>query len=111
MNDFPFFSHWVIRLIFDKNIIINKILIEDLSKKMVKNLKLKVMRKIDYEFPKSGLTKVLILSQSHLIFHTWPEKQAIHLDLLTCSRIDSQKIANAWQGLAVRKEIIKELKY
>jgi len=28
---------------------------------------------------------VWVLSQSHLVCHTWPEKHAVHIDLMTCA--------------------------
>ncbi|MBI2546291.1 S-adenosylmethionine decarboxylase [Candidatus Woesearchaeota archaeon] len=46
---------------------------------------LKIVRKASYRFSSNkGATYCFILSQSHLIIHTWPEKDSIAFDLFTC---------------------------
>ncbi len=41
-----------------------------------------------YGFPNGAVTGVLLLAQSHLSIHTWPELQLANIDLLTCGDID-----------------------
>jgi S-adenosylmethionine decarboxylase len=41
-----------------------------------------------YAFPNGAVTGVLLLAQSHLTIHTWPELRLANIDLLTCGDID-----------------------
>ena len=41
-----------------------------------------------YEFPNGAVTGVLLLAQSHLSIHTWPELGLVNIDLLTCGEMD-----------------------
>jgi S-adenosylmethionine decarboxylase proenzyme len=44
-----------------------------------------VLNSLEHHFEPQGLTYVLLLSQSHLIVHTWPEYKTLILDLYVCS--------------------------
>jgi len=46
-----------------------------------------------HKFDPQGLTGCLILSQSHLTFHYWPEKQFMSVDIYTCGREGSPEKA------------------
>jgi S-adenosylmethionine decarboxylase len=52
-------------------------------------------------FPNGAITLVLILAESHLSIHTWPEQGLIAVDLFSCGAID---------GEAVVGELISELR-
>jgi S-adenosylmethionine decarboxylase len=43
-------------------------------------------------FPNGAVTAVLLLSQSHLSVHTWPELGMANFDLLTCGRLNGELI-------------------
>jgi S-adenosylmethionine decarboxylase len=43
-------------------------------------------------FPNGAITLVLILAESHLSIHTWPEEQLIAIDLFSCGAIDGQAV-------------------
>lgn len=49
--------------------------------------KLKVVDTKITSFSKLGVTITFILSNSNLTVHTWPEYNALHIDLITCSPI------------------------
>lgn len=44
-------------------------------------------------FPNGAVTLVLILAESHLAIHTWPEEDLIAIDLFSCGAIDGQQVA------------------
>lgn len=46
-------------------------------------------------FPNGAVTAVLLLSQSHLSVHTWPELGMANFDLLTCGRLNGELILAA----------------
>jgi S-adenosylmethionine decarboxylase len=43
-------------------------------------------------FPNGGVTGVLLLAQSHLSIHTWPELMAANVDLLSYGDVDAPKV-------------------
>ena len=44
-------------------------------------------------FPNGAVTLVLILAESHLSIHTWPEEDLIAIDLFSCGAIDGRRVA------------------
>jgi S-adenosylmethionine decarboxylase len=44
-----------------------------------------VVEEISHSFPETGLTGVLILSESHAVLHTWPETGTVNIDIFSCS--------------------------
>jgi S-adenosylmethionine decarboxylase len=43
-------------------------------------------------FPNGAITLILILAESHLSIHTWPEEQLIAIDLFSCGAIDASRV-------------------
>jgi len=44
-------------------------------------------------FPNGAVTLVLILAESHLAIHTWPEEDLIAVDLFSCGSIAADRVA------------------
>ena len=44
-------------------------------------------------FPNGAVTLVLILAESHLAIHTWPEENLIAVDLFSCGAIAAERVA------------------
>ena len=44
-------------------------------------------------FPNGAVTLVLILAESHLAIHTWPEEKLIAVDLFSCGSIAAERVA------------------
>jgi S-adenosylmethionine decarboxylase len=44
-----------------------------------------VVQELAHAFPETGLTCVLILSESHAVLHTWPETGTVNIDIFSCS--------------------------
>lgn len=57
---------------------------------LCKKLGLTVVDKNSYAFTPIGQTLVYILSQSHISFHTWPEFNTIHIDLVSCKNLSEE---------------------
>jgi S-adenosylmethionine decarboxylase len=49
-------------------------------------------------FPNGAITLVLILAESHLSIHTWPEENLIAIDLFSCGAIDGQAVLDQLIG-------------
>jgi S-adenosylmethionine decarboxylase len=43
-------------------------------------------------FPNGAVTGVLVLAQSHLSIHTWPELLLANVDLLSYGRVDGEAV-------------------
>ncbi len=52
-------------------------------------------------FPNGAITLVLILAESHLSIHTWPEEDLVAIDLFSCGAID---------GRAVIGQLVRDLR-
>lgn len=59
--------------------------VEELANNMISDLDLKVVKKMSHIFSPAGITLGYILSQSHLVVHTYPESGIIHVDLAMCT--------------------------
>ena len=46
-------------------------------------------------FPNGGVTGVLVLAQSHLSIHTWPERLLANIDLLSCGDLPGERMLRA----------------
>jgi S-adenosylmethionine decarboxylase len=49
-------------------------------------------------FPNGAITLVLILAESHLSIHTWPEEDLIAIDLFSCGGIDGDAVISGLTG-------------
>jgi len=47
--------------------------IEEIAQSIVGEMKLNVVKRLNHMFSPQGITLVYILSESHLVIHTWPE--------------------------------------
>jgi S-adenosylmethionine decarboxylase len=43
-------------------------------------------------FPNGAVTGALLLAQSHLSIHTWPEHRLLNVDLLSCGPVDGDAV-------------------
>ncbi len=62
--------------------------LEKIADLIVEKLKLKVVNKFTHTFKPQGKTLIYILAESHLALHSWPEHNLIHIDLLSCNKLE-----------------------
>ncbi len=57
----------------------------------------KVIGTLFHEFPNGGITGLVLVSESHIALHTWPEKDYLTVDVFFCNftRDNSLKVRNA----------------
>jgi S-adenosylmethionine decarboxylase len=61
-------------------------------------------------FPNGAITLVLILAESHLSIHTWPEEGLVAIDLFSCGGIDSGLvIEHLVRGLQLESVAIRQI--
>lgn len=55
-------------------------------------------------FPNRAVTLVLVLAESHLSLHTWPEECLLAVDLFSCGAIDCSRVLESLNtGLGLRQ--------
>lgn len=73
----------------------DKIELEDVLDSAIVRYKLTAIGDpIVHQFEPHGLTAIVLLSESHISIHTWPELGRASLDVFTCGNNPSDKIAN-----------------
>lgn len=108
MTNFPYYNHFVIKIIFTDATEVVESKINQLLDQLVSALHLTVVEGLSHPFPVQGWTTVLILSQSHLICHAWPEDRAVHLDLMTCtSSMEIDLLSNLFSQMKAEVEVVK----
>lgn len=85
-SEFPFVEHFVFKL-YDvpKQVVTSKTYLQKALGQFCKYHRLKVVNTEVVRFPKQGFTFNYTLASSNLALHTWPEMNAIHVVLVTCS--------------------------
>lgn len=74
---------------FDKAI--SRIISRAISKTSIK-----IINEISHSFSPHGVTKLYILSASHLAYHTYPEQDYVSIDIYTCDgECDSRMVLQA----------------
>ena len=61
---------------------------EKLVYKIAKKAKVTVLEISKYKFEPQGFTLVALLAESHISFHTFPEKNIISFDFFTCGKVN-----------------------
>lgn len=78
---------------------------ENLADAVISDLDLKVIKKISHIFSPTGITLSYILSQSHLVIHTYPEKGIVHVDLAICSDRSEKELKKSLEYALSEREI------
>lgn len=78
---------------------IKKILIES-----AKECNLHVVNDMFYKFNPIGVSGILVLSESHITIHTWPEYDFVAIDAFTCGKNMNpnevcEKVATKFKGI------------
>jgi len=62
-------------------------------------------------FPNGAVTLVLVLAESHLSLHTWPEEKLVAVDLFTCGAIDGTLVIESLRiGLGLRRVTVRQVR-
>lgn len=83
----PYIDHWVVQLygVSVRAMDSRKVLLDAL-RRVVQVLGLRRVSEHAHYFG-PGLSAVIILAESHLAAHTWPERGYAHLDIVTCEPV------------------------
>lgn len=75
---------------------------EDILLGAAKQAKATALKVYVHKFTPQGMTGVVVLSESHITFHSWPELKYLALDIFTCG-----KKSRPYKALEFMKEKIK----
>ena len=65
----------------------NRQLLEQLLQAIATRAQLQVLETAGYSFEPQGHSLVLILAESHLAIHTWPETKSAYVTLVSCRQL------------------------
>lgn len=97
---------WYGKIIEDKNEL-KRILIEAVKKSQSTPLEISI-----HEFSPQGITGVILLAESHVALHSWPELNYLAIDIFTCGRKTKPRKALEYleKELHPKRIEIKEIK-
>ncbi|GHC65346.1 adenosylmethionine decarboxylase [Neogemmobacter tilapiae] len=64
--------------------------VENCLKRAAKAAGARVLQAMLHPFPGGGVTGVLLLAESHISIHTWPETGFVALDIFLCGAADPE---------------------
>jgi len=68
-------------------------LMKEIMESAVKSGGLTKIRSHYHQFSPTGVSGVILLAESHLSFHTWPEYGFVALDIFTCGPTENAEAA------------------
>ena len=80
---------------------------EKLVYKIAKKAKVTVLEISKHKFEPQGFTLVALLAESHISFHTFPEKGIISFDFFTCGKISPSVAIDILKKEIEHRRIVK----
>ena len=81
---------------------------EKLVYKIAKKAKVIVLEISKHKFEPQGFTLVALLAESHMSFHTFPEKEIISFDFFTCAKVSPSVAIDIIKKEIEHKRIVKK---
>ena len=89
----------------------------DELQKMLRNITelagLHHLESVTHQFSPQGVSAALLLSESHIAIHTWPESGVVYVAMTTCKVLDDDKLQKIKELIArlldTEKIIMKEM--
>ena len=81
---------------------------EKIIYKIAKKAKVTVLEISRHKFEPQGFTLVALLAESHMSFHTFPEKNIISFDFFTCAKVSPAVALNIIKKEIEHKRIVKK---
>ncbi|OYT58700.1 S-adenosylmethionine decarboxylase [Thermoplasmatales archaeon ex4484_30] len=77
----------------DKGLISVEEQVRKIMDKVVKEAGIETVGTLYNQFNPHGVTGIVLISESHISIHTWPEYEMVNLDIFTCGDIKKSEIA------------------
>lgn len=88
----------------DRRLLLDADMLAALCRRACATAGLEVVAEAFHQFPAAGATGALVLAESHLAIHTWPELDAVTLDLYVCNYSqDNRAAAEAAYGALINE--------
>jgi spermidine synthase len=81
---------------------------ESVIRKIAKAAEVTILEISKYKFEPQGFTILALLAESHMSFHTFPEKGIISFDFFTCGKISPSIALNIIKNEFKHKRIVKK---
>ncbi len=84
--------------------------VQSVMSSIIDKYRLTSIKTIYQQFPKQGITYIDILTESHLIIHTWPEIKYASIDLFSCSKkikVDKNWFKNLFKCKKIKCSYVK----
>ncbi len=78
-----------------KELISNESTVRQIVEEVVKEAELNKVGSVYKQFNPHGVTGIVLIAESHISVHTWPEYELVNLDVFTCG--DAKKAEKAFQ--------------
>ena len=82
---------------------------EKVINKIAKAADVTILKISKYKFEPQGFTILALLAESHISFHTFPEKGIISFDFFTCGKISPAVAVNIIKKQFEHKRIVKKI--
>lgn len=86
----------------DQRIIGNVQQVENIMVLAAKATKANIVDVVFHTFNPQGVSGVIVIAESHLAIHTWPEFNFASVDIYTCG-----EVINPWKALTILKRSFK----
>ena len=77
----------------DRRLLLDAGMLAALCRRACAEAGLMVVAEAFHQFPAAGATGALVLAESHLAIHTWPELDSVTLDLYVCNYSQDNRAA------------------
>jgi spermidine synthase len=101
-------EHIIVDIIGTTNKEYDPSLFENVINKIAKKANVTVLKISKYKFEPQGFTILALLAESHISFHTFPEKEIISFDFFTCGNISPSIALDIIKKEFKHKRIIKK---
>ncbi|MEM4534988.1 MAG: adenosylmethionine decarboxylase [Desulfurococcaceae archaeon] len=63
-----------------------------------------IMKKISHKFEPQGVSSVVLVAESHISAHTYPEENYIAIDIFTCGKTEPEN------GIPIVEEVLRPIR-
>ncbi len=73
----------------DKDLISEEKKVREILERVTDQVKFSKVGSLYKQFNPHGVTGVILVEESHVSIHTWPEYELVNLDIFSCGNLDS----------------------
>jgi len=76
-----------------KDLISKEETVRQIMEEVVKEVELTKVGSVYKQFNPHGVTGIILIAESHISIHTWPEHELVNLDVFTCGDVEKAEKA------------------